>query len=351
MAHEKMTRAAERGSGMHSPASETKKRSAGKTRARETVKPVGSAAISKAEQDRPVTRVIRPGDTSKPDPFTICIVSNPALETPWNSGAFTVDPITSNQGTFDACANYIERSLFGLLPGQAEKFVADPSVASKIRIVSLFVSGLGAIDANCLVAQDGLSDIVVARRTVFVPFLARYALRADVVYAVTDSRTHKRASAWFTSDDDGRAGVPFVIDGVALNHRYYCLIPGTVAIHSGATSLTAVHEFGHALSSYTNGSIVDLYVDDGPGLNSKRGRPIPSSFATYAGHTFASDTARDGLGYPPGWQSYHCELIDSTAPALMDDYWSVPTGLPERCAHDRITRQFLLDRLRAKSSR
>jgi hypothetical protein len=178
-----------------------------------------------------------------------------------------------------------------------------------------------------------------------------YGLHADVAFAVSASPTHNRASAWFTSDDDSRGGVPFTLDGVSLSHRYYCLIPGTVALPADSKSITALHEFGHALSSYTNGGVTDLYVNSNPALNVKQGRPIPIVFGQYNGANFLSDQTRDGLGYPPSWQSYHCELINPAIPAVMDDYWLAATGVPEQCEHDKITRQFLLDRLRAKTMR
>lgn len=297
-------------------------------------------------------KTIRPGDTTKSNPFTIIIVSNPALEAPWNSGTFIVDPITSNQAAFDACVRYIDDSLFGKLPSQRERFMNDPSIEPKIRVQSLFVTGLPAEDANSLVAQDGVSNMLVARRSVFIPFLAGQELQiADVVYAVSKSQSHTRASAWFTSDDDFRPGTSFTLDGVTLSHRYFNLVPGTIALHSTSTSLTAMHEFGHALSSYTNGSVVDLYVDSREGFNNKRGRPIPPNFRVYQGSASVSDAARDGISYPVGWQSYHCELLDPATPALMDNYWVAPSGVPEHCRHDKITREFLTDRLRAKISR
>jgi hypothetical protein len=219
-------------------------------------------------------------------------------------------------------------------------------------VTSLFESGLPLADPNSLVAQDPSSNLLIARRAVFRAFLAARSLNADVVYAVSKSGTHTRASAWFTSDDDAQAGVPFTLDGQALTHRYQCLIPGTIAIHSASTSLTAVHEFHHAISSYSNGSIVDLYVDSNSALNCKRGRPIPFNFATYNGTAMASDMTRDHLGYPPGWQSCHCELIDPNVPAIMDNYWmAAPPSDPNACENDRITRQFVADRVRAKLSR
>jgi hypothetical protein len=242
-------------------------------------------------------------------------------------------------------------SLLGKLPNQREALLADPTIDPYVRVVSLFAPGLPALDANSLVAQDGVSNLLVARRSRFVPFLSGHGLQADVAYAVSLSETHDRASAWFTSDDDARPGCPFALDGVTLYHRHYCLIPGTVAIHANSTSLTALHEFGHALSSYSNGAVVDLYVDSSPGLNNKRGRPIPATFATYSGIGLPADAVRDGLGYPAGWQSYHAELLDPALPAVMDNYWQAPGGVPEHCLHDRITRQFLRERLVVKINR
>jgi hypothetical protein len=299
----------------------------------------------------PTIDIIRPGDKSKPDPFTICIIANPALEAPRDSGIFIADPITGAQADFDSSVQYIIDSLFGTLPNQSEKLLADPSIAPYVRVVSVFDPGLSAQDSNSLVAKDHSSNLLIARRTVFGPFLARYGYQADVAYAISKTDFHTRASAWFTTDDDGRGGVSFTLDGVSYSHRFYNLIPGTIAMHSSSHGLTALHEFGHALSSYSNGKIVDLYVNSPAALNNKRGRPIPSDFVTYNGVTMASDTIRDGLGYPSSWQSYHCELNAAAFPAAMDDYWKAHDGIPVHCEHDRVTRQFLLDRLYAKIGR
>lgn len=298
-----------------------------------------------------VVNTVRPGDTTKADPFTICVIANPALEAPWQSGQFIRDPITANQVSFDSSVQYINQVLFGNLPNQSEQFLADPQIEPKVRLVSLFVPGLPPQDANSLAAQDPDSDLLVARRNGFRSFMRRYGLDADVAYAVSSSPTHTRASAWFTSDDDAKPGTGFTLDGVALTHRYYSVIPGTVAIHVSATSMTALHEFGHALSSYSNGMVVDLYVDSNPALNCKTGRPVPAQFANYAGTALPSDPFRDALGYPGGWSSYHCELSDPGFPALMDNYWLAHDHIPEHCRHDKITRDFLADRMRAKIQR
>ena len=293
--------------------------------------------------------VIRPGDLGKTDPFTIAIVSNPALEQPWNSGRFVADSILSNPVGFTTCVQYVDAALFGLLPGQAEQLLSDP----RIRVISIWIFNAdGDIgDPFSFVAEDGTSNLAVARRDQLAAYMASLNIYADLVFAVTGSSTHTRATSWFTTDDNARRGVNFTLDGVSFSHRCYFTIPGTTALPVSASSLTALHEFQHAISSYQNGSVLDLYMDSQPALNIKRGRPIPPDFSRYNGTTFATDPTRDGLGYPAGWLSYHCELIDSNYPSVMDDYWQAPGGIPERCRNDRITRQFILDRISAKMAR
>ncbi|MGH7174555.1 MAG: hypothetical protein ACRELF_17750 [Gemmataceae bacterium] len=96
-----------------------------------------------AKATKPVTKVLRKG-TKKPNPFTIVLVANPALETPWKSGTFAADPMTANQAAFDACTQYILDALFGTLPNQREALLADPTITANVRVVSLFVPGLPA---------------------------------------------------------------------------------------------------------------------------------------------------------------------------------------------------------------
>jgi len=293
--------------------------------------------------------VVRSGEPKR-EPFTIAIVANPALEAPWSSGQFVADPIMGRRSAFQACVKYIDAALFGALANQAERLLGDPAIGPKVRVVAVFDPSQPVGPASALVAQDGLSNLLVARRSVLVPFLASYGIMADVAYAVSGSMSHTRASAWFTSDDDARPGVPFTLDGVRMHHRFYNVIPGAIALHATSTALTALHEFQHALSSYTNGRIVDLYVDSPPAVNCKQRRPIPPTFAHYDGGVHRSDPSRNSLGYPQTWQSYHCELIAAAFPAVMDDYWQSSAG-PELCMNDTITRRFILDRVRAKLAR
>jgi hypothetical protein len=297
-----------------------------------------------------VKTVVRPG-AAKPNPFTVCIVANPAVEAPWNSSTFFADPILGQLAAFQAAVAYIDSALFGLLPGQQEQLLADPAIMPFVQVVSLYDDGLAATAANSLVAQDGGSNILVARRTAFSPFLGNYDINADIIYAVSASASHTRASAWFTTDDDTQPGVAFTLNGNSgFFHRYYNTIPGTVAIHVTSSSLTALHEFGHAISSYSNGKILDLYVDSLVGFNNLVGRPIPATFCNYNGTNFSTDPLRDGLGYPASWQSYHCALVDPTCPAVMDNYWLSQKG-PGACLHDSVTKGFIYDRVVAKIGR
>jgi hypothetical protein len=300
----------------------------------------------------PAPTVVRAGDTTKPDPFTILVVANPVLEMPLNSGNFASDPIVSNQAGFADCVRYVERSLFSALPGQADPMLSDPAIAPAVRMLSLFPTGLPAEAEFSFVAEDDASDeLLVARRTAIRDFLLDEGLVADIVYAISASLTHTRATAWFTSDDDASPGVPFTIDGVSMHHRQRYLIPGTVGMHFTASSLTAPHEFQHAISSYSNGMIVDLYVDSPAAINNKRGRPIPEAFATQDAVGLKSDLNRGSLTYPPTWSSYHCEIHDPNNPAIMDNYYLASGGVSEICQNDKVTRTFVVDRILAKMGR
>lgn len=295
-------------------------------------------------------RILQEGDIAKPDPFTITIVANPALETPIESGTFSRDPIQNDEAGFDAAAGRIVDALFGRVAGQRENIFSDPAMAAAVRIVSLFDSGLPASASNSLAGHsEFFAGVLEPRRRATAPFLARFGLTADISYAVSGSATHTGASALSTIEDQTSPGTPFVLDGVTLQHRDRCRMPGTVAVHRTTGSVEPLHEFQHAISS-DGALIVDLYIDSAaPALNNKQQRPIPSDFATYNGTVFRSDHLRHPIGYDPAWTSYHCEPISSMELTLMDDYPRMPA--PEQCQNDRITRQFVLERLRVKMNR
>src|SRR5688572_18173054 len=97
--------------------------------------------------------VILPGDTSKPDPFTIAIIANPAIERP-NTGRFVRDPVVTTQPAFGMAVRHIVNALFGQLPGQRENLFADPAMAARVRIVASFDNSLPVSAANALVTES-----------------------------------------------------------------------------------------------------------------------------------------------------------------------------------------------------
>jgi hypothetical protein len=216
----------------------------------------------------------------------------------------------------------------------------------------MYISGVPLNGATSLVGEDGTtgSDIIQARRDAVVRMLPHVGMNPDIVFLVTNSPTHDRAWSNGTTDDDDRGGIAAKYDGKTITHRFYHKIPGMVAIHIDAESMTAAHEFGHAFSSYTNGFVTDLYRDGDVQFNRKVGRPIPNKFAGYRGKAYQSDKTRNALGgYPDNWKSYHSELVNSAQPALMDDY---PNAIdPMLALHDKMTKAYIMDRIAAKVSR
>jgi hypothetical protein len=170
---------------------------------------------------------------------------------------------------------------------------------------------------------------------------------------ITGSTTHSRESSTATVDDPNGPATPFNCDFlINQSHPHFPVTPGAVALHTDIWpfTLTALHEFLHAASSVQYGWIVDLYFDgspaDGIPINKRwranAGDPIPATFGSYNGSTYASDPNRDGIGYGPGWLSYHAALIDPARPNIMDETWSLADRL------DHVTHDWLSDRLRAK---
>jgi hypothetical protein len=301
------------------------------------------------------------GDPTKSDPFFILILNNIALERPVGSGIYIGDldgsaPGGAHEAAFTQQAGYIVDNLLGRLAGQAEQLLADSPHAANIRIWSTFVSGALADQSTCLVLEDPTkgSTIIEPRRDEVVQMLRRLELNPDIVFIITQSTTHDRASAYGTTDDDARGGRAFQYDGAPFFHRWFHEIPGMAAIHMTSSAMTAAHEFGHAFSSYTNGFIDDLYVDGTSTAFNRKYRappaPVPQDFATYDGTVYDSDLVRDGLGYPANWSSYHAELADPANPALMDNFW-MASGGNVSSRHDKLTKQFVLDRIDAKATR
>jgi len=297
-------------------------------------------------------RVLYSGEP-KPRPYTVVFVGNPAIQSEAGD-AFTPDPVLTDRAGYHAVVAYCLRNILT----EAEDVLRADGTDGRLRIVSVFDPTLGAEEGNSL-AHELAPNLMETRRAGLVSFLARFGEVADMVFVVHGSTTHNRATAWFTTDDNRPDDPTFTYDGQTRRHGRFPRIPGSCTIPTSVntTGMTALHEFGHAASDFTNGMITDLYHDvtGGVPVNKKvrtqAGGPVPGTFATYDGTVFAADPDRDGIGpYPPTWSSYHPELTDATRPNLMDDYWQSP-DTPRNCRLDRLTYAWLRDRLRAKLDR
>lgn len=294
-------------------------------------------------------REISPG-AAKANPFTICIVANPAVKTSDDPPAFEPDPVIESTFLLEESATYICDALFGRLPGQQETWMSDPEIEPEVRVVSIYDPAPPSPE-TALIALLAKSAAMEPRRAVIGAYVRARDVAADVVFVVSKNPTHWRASSYAADDDIDRKGPKFTLDGESHTHCYWTTIPGTVAIHTGADSLTALHEFYHAMGSFHNGQIGDLYIDGEARVNCKRvlEPPFPPVFGEYAGTHYASDLRRETLGYPTGWKSYQCEKHDPVRTSLMDKYRSDPD--PNTAQADKITRAFVQDRLRAKLNR
>lgn len=296
-------------------------------------------------------RTIYPG-APKADPYTIAFVANPAIEAV-TGGTVSADPVLTNRNGYHAALRDCVRNFFTVTEDLLRRGNRDRGM----RIVSVFDETRAAVTATALAHQIA-PNLMETRRDRLKSFLSGYGVTADVVFVLHGSTTHDRATAWFTTDDAAKAGVNVTVDGTTRTHRRFPSIPGSAAlpISFDTTGLTPLHEFGHAASDFNNGMVIDLYVDGtrtGFVVNKKMRAlatdAIPANFATYAGTTVASDTARDGVGYPTTWSSYHPQLIDATRPNLMDNYWLA--AQPQQCRLDNLTDDFMDDRLAAKLGR
>jgi hypothetical protein len=294
-------------------------------------------------------RVLHPG-TPKTAPYTIVFVANPAILS--EAGTIGADPVLTDRPTYHAGVVYCMQNLFT----QTEDVLRALDLDAGFRIVSIFDPTIAASAATALAKEDP-PDIMEPQRSLLASLLSGYGERADVVMVLHGSTTHTRSSAWFTSDDPAGASTSFTYDGTTQVHGHFNTVPGSAALPASvSTGMTPLHEFGHACSDFTNGMIVDLYVDGGPGgfqvnrkFRASATDAIPASFANYNGTAYASDQNRDSLGYPASWLSYHPVLIDATRPDVMDNYWLA--GNPLLCREDRLDYDFMRDRINAKASR
>jgi hypothetical protein len=313
-----------------------------------------AAAVTVLGGPAQTVRLLQPGET-KPRPYTIVFVANPGIQTA--AGAtFTADPILANRVGYHTVVDHAYHNLFAV----AEDLLSAGGMDSRFRIVSIFDATKPANSTNSLAHEIPASTTMETRRSVLAPFLSQYGVTADMVFVIHGSTTHIRASAWFTTDDAAQGGLSYSYDGVQRLHGFFPRIPGSAAVPVSVdtSGMTVLHEFGHAASDFVGGKVTDLYDDGGAGagfLVNKKFRslssdPVPGTFSNYQGTNFNGDSARDGLGYPSTWRSYHAEPIDGSTPNLMDNYWQAPVD-PQHCRFDQLTYQWFRDRLNAKLSR
>lgn len=285
----------------------------------------------------------RPSST----PYTLVFAATPGVEV---GGVPAADAVLTNRTAFHDTVRHCLENILTV----TESLLREENLEASIRFVTIFDSSQAATAVNTLVRQNA-PNLLEPIRDRLNAFTGRYGVDPDVVYCVSGSTTHTRASAWYTTDDNARPGVAFTADGTARTHRRFTDVPGSVALSTSMdqTGLTALHEFGHAASDFNNGRVWDLYIDPNTTgyVVNKRMRamatnPIPANFGTYDGTTYQSDQNRDGIGYPATWASYHPALLDTTRPNLMDNYWLA--AQPQRCRLDGLTFDWFLDRLRAK---
>jgi hypothetical protein len=285
-----------------------------------------------------------------PEPYTFVFAASPAIETP-GGASVVADQVLSARAAFADTVRFCLDNMLNV----TETLLRESALEENIRFVVIFDAAAAVTAANALVRQVS-PNLLEPQRARLNAFVGRYLEDPDIVFCISGSTTHTRASAWYTTDDGARAGVNFVYDGTTRTHRRFTNIPGSAALSTNLdmTGLTGIHEYFHAASDFDNGKVYDLYVDSlPPGFTvNKKARslatnPVPANFCVLDGTTFQSDQNRDGLGYPAGWTSYHAAQLDTARPNLMDNYWQAASNV-QACRLDGMTFEWLGDRLRTK---
>jgi hypothetical protein len=328
-------------------------------------------------------------------PYTVAIIANPVLESQV-SGQLKRDPILDSPRLFQA-------KVATIIAGFAtDPVVNDPAPKTeenfldRMRLVTLFNPGLAnsenkngqsqsveqpkehalcrELDHDIIVEPiqriiDNDTGYVHEERLLeFIKkHLPEYYDQAnsrceiDVVYVVTASQTHTRSSARYTFDDEKYPGRSFSLNFGAeqweLRHDPFAKIPGMVAYSAWDDRLkTPIHEFAHAMSSTTNGAILDEYYDELPdmllnvhAINKhfwQPGPPFPERYAEYALKDGKSIKIRSDRGRhaPTDWKTYVPGRESLPIPCTMD-------FSDDRFEFDLLIKQYMRDRLEAKTRR
>jgi len=283
--------------------------------------------------------------------YTVVFAASPARV---DGMSAVSDGILSDRPAFHQLVTHCLRNLLTL----DENLLRTDNLDRLLRFVSVFDATRAADTSTALVASTS-PNLIGPRPDQAAAFVRGYWEAPDIVYGISDSPTFTRASAQATIDAAPMNSAPYTYDGSNRGHGLRANRPGVIALSTNmdTTGLTAIHEFGHA-SSEAGAWIWDLYTDGTSGVFdiNKKFRavatdPVPTNFATVDTTTYTADSARDSLGYPADWLSFHSTLQVTNRPNLMDNYWSAASGGTLQCRFDNLTFDWLLRRIRTKANR
>ncbi len=310
----------------------------------------GSIPVSVSTGAPLVRRVLYSGRPAS-GAYTVAFAATPGRAT---TAGVVSDGILSDRPAFHDHVAHCLRTLLTL----DESLLRTDNMERAMRFVSIFDATRRADTDTALLAEVD-PNLLEPQRDRVGPYSRAYWERVDVLYCISASATHNRASAWWGVDDASRTAASYTYDGTARDHGLYAQRPGCIAQSTtmDTSGLTAIHEFGHAASDQDRGMVIDLYIDDtrtGFVVNKKMRAadtdPVPANFGSMNTTTYAADAARDGIGYAAGWRSFHPALQVTNRPNMMDNYWLAGANRLQ-CRLDGLTFDWFHRRLSAKVGR
>lgn len=186
----------------------------------------------------------------------------------------------------------------------------------------------------------------------------------DVIYIISANENYTRASAMYSDKPNGKIYSSSTPKVLTVTHDKYTDAPGLVALNAlTAWQKTYIHEFGHAMSAFQNGAIIDEYMDynetsvePSPELQAVNrlerkvpndpipapNHPIPSVFTEYKKFTYHSD--RDHPSALETWKSYFPQRCSKYIYCTMDRTYG-------EYQFDPLISDFMYDRLMVKRNR
>ena len=216
--------------------------------------------ISVGAGPAPAVRVLY-GGRATTNPFTIAFIASPAIlglaSSPGGPRPLVADPILGDRTAFLSIVTFALQNLFTI----TEELLRHDDMDSRMRLVLIFDPGLPVGDETALV-EPIPPDVTAPRQDQIRRLVAKYDEAADVVFAVTASGATRfpRGAAWWSDDGYSDEDTPFVFDGYELVYPRTTDSPGCIALleSTDPSGITALHEFGHAVSNWIHGQVVDL---------------------------------------------------------------------------------------------